>query len=135
MEQNTKIFKKKAERQSAKQKEILEGNSAIEGSISNFRSDTQDPANVLSFGGTLENSIDQEQIDQIKQFVRDTRSNSSNMESRNEILDLIDSNANAYAQFNTMTKIKYFYLKHEWTFISIRECIAITLIIMSFLNQ
>ena len=133
MEQNTKIFKKKAERQSAKQKEILEGNSAIEGSISNFRSDTQDPANVLSFGGTLENSIDQEQIDQIKQFVRDTRSNSSNMESRNEILDLIDSNANAYAQFNTMTKIKYFYLKHEWTFISIRECIAITLIIMSFL--
>ncbi len=30
------------------------------------------------------------------------------MESRNEILDLIDSNANAYAQFNTMTKIKYF---------------------------
>ena len=132
MEGNTKIFKKKGDK-SLRQKEILDGHSAIEGSISNIRSDTQDPANVLSFGGTLENSMDQEQIDQIKQFVRDTRSNTNQMESRNEILDLIDSNANAYNQFNTMTKIKYFYLKHEWTFIGIRECIAITLIILSFL--
>ena len=132
MEQNNKIFKKRGEK-SSRQKEILEGNSAIEGSVSNIRAETQDPANVLSFGGTLENSMDQDQIDQIKQFVREARSKSGNIESRNEILDLIDSNANAYSQFNTMTKLKYFYLKHEWTFIGIREFIAITLIILSFL--
>ena len=133
MESNAKIFKKK-DPKSSRTKEIVEGNSTIEGSISNFRADTQDPANVLSFGGTLENSMDQDQIDQIKQFVRETRNKSDRIDnSKNEILDLIDSNANAYSQFNTMTKIKYFYLKHEWTFISIREFIAITLIISSFI--
>ena len=133
MEVNNKILKKKGDR-SSRIKEVIEGNNSIvEGSISNFRSDTQDPANVLSFGGTLENSMDQDQIDQIKQFVRDTRKQSSPIESKNEILDLIDSNANAYSQFNTMTKIKYFYLKHEWTFIGIRELIAIILIVLSFL--
>ena len=131
MEGNNKIFKKKGDR-SSRIKNVLEGN-YVEGSISNFRSETQDPANVLSFGGTLENSIDQDQIDQIKQFVRDTRKQSSPIETKNEILDLIDSNANAYSQFNTMTKIKYFYLKHEWTFIGIREITAITVIIISFL--
>jgi len=135
MDSNSKILKKKGEK-SSKKKEIIEGNSVIEGSISgfgNYRSDTQDPANVLSFGGTLESSMDQDQIAQIKQFVRDTRSNTSEMESRNEILDLIDSNANAYAQFNMMTKIKYFYLKHEWTFIAIRESLALIIIILSFI--
>ena len=133
MEVNNKILKKKGDR-SSRIKEVIEGNNSIvEGSMSNFRSDTQDPANVLSFGGTLENSMDQDQIDQIKQFVRDARKQSSPIESKNEILDLIDSNANAYSQFNTMTKIKYFYLKHEWTFIGIRELIAIILIVLSFL--
>ena len=131
MEGNNKIFKKKGDR-SSRIKNVLEGN-YVEGSISNFRSETQDPANVLSFGGTLENSIDQDEIDQIKQFVRDTRKQSSPIETKNEILDLIDSNANAYSQFNTMTKIKYFYLKHEWTFIGIREITAINVIIISFL--
>ena len=132
MESNSKIIKKKGEKQS-KTKEIIDGNSVHEGSISNFRADTQDPANVLSFGGTLENTVDQDQINQIKQFVRDTRSNTNTTESTNEILDLIDSNANAYNQFNFMTKVKYFYLKHEWTFIAIRESIALVIIILSFI--
>ena len=132
MDSNTKIYKKKGDK-SNREKEVLDQNNSVEGSISHLRSDTQDPANVLSFGGALENSMDKDQIDQIKQFVRDARSQSSPFESKNEILDLIDSNANAYNQFNTMTKIKYFYLKHEWTFIAIRESIAITIIILSFL--
>ena len=132
MDSNSKIIKKKGEKPS-KTKDIIDGNSVVEGSVSNFRADTQDPANVLSFGGTLESSVDQDQINQIKQFVRDTRSNTDPMENRNEILDLIDSNANAYSQFNFMTKVKYFYLKHEWTFIAIRESIALVIIILSFL--
>ena len=129
---SNKIMKKKVEKTS-KQKEVMEGNSVIDGSMSNFRNDTNDPANVLSFGGALENSIDQDQIDQLKQFVRESRKYEGPIESKSEILDLIDSNANAYAQFNTLTKIKYFYLKHEWTFIAIREFTAIAIIIMSFL--
>ena len=75
--------------------------------------------------------MDQEQLDQIKQFVRDSRTYAGPMESKNEILDLIENNA-AYSQFNFITKIKYIYLKHEWTFITIRELIAITIIIISF---
>ena len=129
---SNKIMKKKVEKTS-KQKEVMEGNSVIDGSMSNFRNDTNDPANVLSFGGALENSIDQDQIDQLKQFVRESRKYEGPIESKSEILDLIDSNANAYSQFNTLTKIKYFYLKHEWTFIAIREFTAIAIIIMSFL--
>ena len=132
MDSSSKIIKKKGDK-SSRSKGIVEGNSMIEGSISNFRSDTQDPANVLSFGGTLENSMDQDQLDQIKQFVRESLNYSGPMESKKEILDLIESNANAYSQFNLITKIKYFYLKHEWTFITIRELIAITIIVLSFL--
>ena len=107
----------------------------MEGSINNF-SDTQDPANVISLGGgPLETSLDQDQVNYIKDFVRDVRIHSNNMEieGKNEILDLIDSNANAYNQFNTLTKIKYFYLKHEWTFITIRELLALILLITSFI--
>ena len=130
MDSNSKIFKKKGDK-SSRAKAVIEGNSIIEGSVSNFGSDSQDPANVLSFGGTLENSLDQEQLDQIKQFVRDSRTYSGPIESKKEILDLIESNM-AYSQFNIITKIKYIYLKHEWTFITIRELIAITIIIISF---
>ena len=130
MDSNSQIFKKKGDK-SSRAKAIIEGNSIIERSESNFGSDSQDPANVLSFGGTLENSLDQEQLDQIKQFVRDSRTYAGPMESKNEILDLIENNA-AYSQFNFITKIKYIYLKHEWTFITIRELIAITIIIISF---
>ena len=129
---NATIIKKKIEK-NLKPKSILEGNSVVERSMSNFPSETHDPANVLSFGGTFENSIDPEQINQIKQFVRESRNVQGPLESKKEILDLIDSNANAYSQFNTLTKIKYFYLKHEWTFITIRELTAITIIIISFL--
>ena len=130
MESNNKIFKKKNQKSSIQNIEV-EGNT--EGNLSNFRFNSQDPANVLSFGGTLENSMSQDQLDQIKQFVRESREYQGSMESKNEILDLIDSNANAYSQFNTLTKIKYFYLKHEWTFIAIREFTAIAIIIISFL--
>ena len=58
--------------------------------------------------------MDQDQVNCIKDFVRDARNNSESIdiEGKNEILDLIDSNANAYNQFNTLTKIKYFYLIH-----------------------
>ena len=133
METNTKILKSKANDKFSRQIIKLDGNSVIEGSMSNFPSDTHDPANVISFGGTLENTIDKEQIAQIKQFVRESRKYDGPMESKNEILDLIESNANAYSQFNTLTKIKYFYLKHEWTFIAIRECTAIIMIILSFI--
>ena len=128
MDQKSKIYQKK---ENPSRTKVVEGNNnSIEGSFDHF---TTDPANVLSFGGALENSMDKDQIDQIKQFVRETRSQTGPLETKKEILDLIDSNAHAYAQFNTMTKIKYFYLKHEWTFIAIRECIAITLIIVSFI--
>ena len=134
---NTKILKSKAEKSNRGKKvnNDYNINSEIEGTITDFNSETQDPANVISFGGPLENSLDQDQIQNIKNFVRDARTHSDNIdiESKNEILDLIDSNANAYNQFNTLTKIKYFYLKHEWTFIAIREFIAIGLIITSFL--
>ena len=110
-------------------------NSEVEGTITDFNSETQDPANVISFGGTLENTFDQEQIQNIKNFVRDARINSDKVDitGKNELLDLIDSNANAYNQFNTLTKIKYFYLKHEWTFITIRELLALILLITSFI--
>ena len=136
MDKNTKILKSKVNDKFSRQIIKLDGssgNSVIEGSMSNFPSDTHDPANVISFGGTLENTIDKDQIAQIKQFVRESRKYDGPLESKNEILDLIDSNANAYSQFNTLTKIKYFYLKHEWTFIAIRECTAIIMIILSFI--
>ena len=133
METKTKILKSKPNDKFSRQIIKLDGNSVIEGSMSNFPSDTHDPANVISFGGTLENTIDKDQIAQIKQFVRESRKYDGPLESKNEILDLIDSNANAYSQFNTLTKIKYFYLKHEWTFIAIRECTAIIMIILSFI--
>ena len=129
---SNQIMKKKGEKTS-KKKEVIEGNNNNDGSMSNLRNDTSDPANVLSFGGALENSVDKDQIDQLKQFVRETRKYEGPIKSKSEILDLIDSNANAYSQFNTLTKIKYFYLKHEWTFIAIREFTAIAIIIISFL--
>ena len=135
---NNKILKTKSEKNNRGKKnnnDHFQLNSEIEGTISDFNSETQDPANVISFGGTLENTLDQEQIQNIKNFVRDARINSDKVDisGKNELLDLIDSNANAYNQFNILTKIKYFYLKHEWTFISIRELIAIGIIIMSFI--
>ena len=132
MEINKKILKSKVNDKFSRQIIKLDGNSMVEGSMSNFPSDTHDPANVISFGGTLENTMDKDQIAQIKQFVRDSRKYEGPMGTKKEILDLIDSNANAYSQFNTLTKIKYFYLKHEWTFIAIRECTAIIVIILSF---
>ena len=134
---NNKILKQKIDKSNRPKKKNpnLNSNSEIEGTITDFNSETQDPANVISFGGTLENSLDQEQIQDIKNFVRDARIHSDKIdfEGKNEMLDLIDSNANAYKQFNILTKIKYFYLKHEWTFIAIRELSAIGIIITSFL--
>ena len=134
---NNKIIKTKLDKNNRikKTNDHYPINSEIEGTITDFNSESQDPANVISFGGTLENSLDQDQIQNIKNFVRDARINSDkiDMEGKNEMLDLIDSNANAYNQFNTLTKIKYFYLKHEWTFIAIREFSAIAIIITSFL--
>ena len=73
METKTKILKSKANDKFSRQIIKLDGNSVIEGSMSNFPSDTHDPANVISFGGTLENTIDKDQIAQIKQFVRESR--------------------------------------------------------------
>ena len=135
---NSKILKAKQEKISRTNKSKIPEYTATsenEGSIANFNSNNQDPANVISFGDTLQNSLDQDQIQNIKNFVRDARINSDkiDIEGKNEMLDLIDSNANAYNQFNTLTKIKYFYLKHEWTFIAIREFAAIGIIILSFL--
>jgi len=124
---NNKILKAKNEKSNRQNKgknsEYIKTNNDMEGSISNFNSETQDPANVISFGGPLENSLDQDQIQNIKDFVRDVRIHSEaiDIEGKNEMFDLIDSNANAYNQFNFLTKIKYFYLKHEWTFIAIEN--------------
>ena len=133
---NNKIIKTKLDKSNRlkKKNEHHELRSEIEGTITDINSETQDPANVISFGGPLENSLDQDQIQNIKNFVRDARIHSDviDMQGKNEMLDLIDSNANAYNQFNTLTKIKYFYLKHEWTFIAIREFSAIAIIITSF---
>ena len=139
--QNSKIIKKKAdkaEKQKPKQSdnEYQSTPTEMEGSINNFAMVSQDPANVISLGGgPLEASLDQDQVNYIKDFVRDVRihSNEMDIENKNEILDLIDSNANAYKEFNTVTKIKYFYLKHEWTFIAIRELLALGLLITSFI--
>ena len=134
---NNKIIKTKLDKSNhlKKKNEHYELRGEIEGTITDINSETQDPANVISFGGPLENSLDQDQIQNIKNFVRDARIHSDviDMQGKNEMLDLIDSNANAYNQFNTLTKIKYFYLKHEWTFIAIREFSAIAIIITSFL--
>ena len=132
-----KIIKVKFEKSSRSKKENIEYNNTTnenEGSISNINADTLDPANVISYGGPLETSLDQDQVKNIKDFVRDTITHANNIdiEGKNEMLDLIDSNANAYNQFNTLTKIKYFYLKHEWTFIAIREFSAMAIIILSF---
>ena len=122
---------------SSKKQEIEYNNTASEneGSISNINADTLDPANVISYGGPLETSLDQDQVKNIKDFVRDAINHADkiDIEGKNEMLDLIDSNANAYNQFNTLTKIKYFYLKHEWTFIAIREFSAMAIIIISFI--
>ena len=132
-----KIIKVKFEKSSRSKKDDIEYHNTTsenEGSISNINADTLDPANVISYGGPLETSLDQDQVKNIKDFVRDTlaHSNKIDIEGKNEMLDLIDSNANAYNQFNTLTKIKYFYLKHEWTFIAIREFSAMAIIIISF---
>ena len=132
-----KIIKVKFEKSSRSKKENIEYNNTTnenEGTISNINADTLDPANVISYGGPLETSLDQDQVKNIKDFVRDTITHANNIdiEGKNEMLDLIDSNANAYNQFNTLTKIKYFYLKHEWTFIAIREFSAMAIIILSF---
>ena len=132
-----KIIKVKFEKSSRSKKDNIEYNNTTsenEGSISNINADTLDPANVISYGGPLETSLDQDQVNNIKNFVRDTITHANNIdiEGKNEMLDLIDSNANAYNQFNTLTKIKYFYLKHEWTFIAIREFSAMAIIILSF---
>ena len=134
METKSKILKNKGNGdKSSRQKLKLEGNNTKEESITNFQSDTNDPASVISFGGILENSVDKDQIGRIQEFIRESRKFDGPLESNNEILDLIDSNSNAYHQFNTLTKIKYFYLKHEWTFIAIREFSAIAILIISFL--
>jgi len=134
METNSKILKNKGNGdKSSRQKLKIEGNNSKEEIISNFQSDTHDPASVISFGGILENSVDKDQMDRMKEFIRESRKYDGPLESNNEILDLIDSNSNAYHQFNTLTKIKYFYLKHEWTFIAIREFSAIAILIISFL--
>jgi hypothetical protein len=134
METNSKILKIKGiGDKSSRQKLKKEENNNKEESINNFQSDTHDPASVISFGGILENSVDKDQIDRMKEFIRESRKFDGPLESNNEILDLIDSNSNAYHQFNTLTKIKYFYLKHEWTFIAIREFSAIAILIISFL--
>ena len=137
---NSKILKKKPDKsEKQKQKEKNDGYIAApnetEGSINQFNANNQDPANVISIGGGPLSSLDQDQVNCIKDFVRDARNNSESIdiEGKNEILDLIDSNANAYNQFNTLTKIKYFYLKHEWTFITIRELLALILLITSFI--
>ena len=135
---NNKILKSKQEKSNRQSKSKIPEYTSTnenEGSIADFNSNAQDPANVISFGDTLQNSLDQDQIQNIKNFVRDARINSDKIDikGKNEMLDLIDSNANAYNQFNTLTKIKYFYLKHEWTFIAIRECCAIGIIVLSIL--
>ena len=105
---NAKILKSKIDKSNRGKKSNpnLELNSEIEGTITDFNSETQDPANVISFGGTLENSLDQDQIQNIKNFVRDARIHTENIdiEGKNEMLDLIESNANAYKQFNILTK-------------------------------
>ena len=71
MEKNSKILKNKGNGdKSSRQKLKLEGNNK-EDSVSNFQSDTHDPASVISFGGILENSVDKDQIDRMKEFIRE----------------------------------------------------------------
>ena len=55
METNSKIFENNDEKNS-KKKEIKKDNDALEKSSSDFQTISQDPANVLSFGGDIEKS-------------------------------------------------------------------------------
>ena len=126
MESNSEILGKKEEKKS-KEKDIKKENEELEKSSSDFNSEVQNPANVLSFGGEPENPKKKDKTPQ-----KDSKG-LSQMENSNDMLDFTDSNANAFCQFSIITKMKYYYLKHEWTFIAIRELIAIGLIVLSFI--
>ena len=126
MESNLDILGKKEEKKS-KEKDIKKENEELEKSSSDFNSEVQNPANVLSFGGEPENPKKKDKTPQ-----KDSKG-LSQMENSSDMLDFTDSNANAYSQFSIITKMKYYYLKHEWTFIAIRELIAIGLIVLSFI--
>ena len=123
METNSKTLDKNEEK-NLKNKEIKKDES-LEKSSSDFQTIPQDPANVLSFG-------DPEFSKKKDKKTKKDLNKLSEMENSSIFLDL-DNNANAYSQFNIISKMKYFYLKHEWTFIAIREIITIGLIVLSFL--
>ena len=133
MDQNA--IKRKTDKKSENKKlKLVPSGSNSGDNPSNERSlntETLDPANVISFDNNLEDSIGKNQLEQIKEFVRQVRKNSDIDDNRNEMIELID--AEAYSQFNCRTKIKYFYLKHEWTFITIKESITMILFIISFI--
>ena len=94
--------------------------------------DSPDLSNVLNLTGDFDNSTEKNQAEIIKDFVRDTRKNIEKEDyTKNEINELIDSNA--FAKFNFTTKIKYCYYKHEWSCLALRESLALIIILISFL--
>ena len=94
--------------------------------------ESTDPSHVLNLTGDFDNSLDKNQIDIVKDFVRDARKNIVKGDyNKNEMNELIDSEA--FSKFNLITKIKYCYYKHEWKFIALRESIAFLFILISFI--
>ena len=92
----------------------------------------QDLSNVLNLTGDFDNSMEKGQLEIVKDFVRDTRKNLVLKDyNKNEMNELIDDEA--FSKFNLITKIKFCYSKHEWTFIIIRESLALFIIILSYI--
>ena len=95
-------------------------------------SDTHDLSNVLNLTGDIENSMDKNQLEIVKDFVRDARTNIDLKDyKKNEINDLIDSEA--ISKFNFITKVKFYYSKYEWSFIAIREIFSFLIILLSYI--
>ena len=95
-------------------------------------SESPDLSNVLNLTGDFDNSMDRNQVEIVKDFVRDARQNIDLKEyKKNEMNELIDSES--FSKFNFITKVKFCYSKHEWTFIAIREIIAFLIILLSFI--
>ena len=94
--------------------------------------DSPDLSNVLNLTGDFDNTMEKGQLEIVKDFVRDTRKNIDLKNyNRNEMNELIDDEA--FSKFNFVTKLKFCYSKHEWTFIIIKESFAILIMILSFI--
>ena len=91
-----------------------------------------DPSHVLNLAGDFDTLADKNQIEIVKDFVRDARTNIVMEDyNKNEMHKLIDSEEISKLDF--ISKIKYYYYKHEWAYITFRESFAFLIIFFSFI--